>query len=43
MSTEKKDLPVYEAIFIKDKSEVKSIGFTDKPLFGEFIIINLNK
>jgi hypothetical protein len=32
--------PTYEVVFNKDKSDVKSISLTSKPLFDNFIIID---
>jgi hypothetical protein len=37
---ENKELPVYEVVFNKEKSDgIKSINLTNKPLFREFMKI----
>ena len=34
------NIPTYEVIFDKDKSDFKSISLTSKPLFDNFIILD---
>jgi hypothetical protein len=39
MDKNKEYLPVYEVVDGKSTEGVIAINFTDKPLFGEFVII----